>query len=96
MKLPRDARAALSTACLLGLLCCTPSIGADNVPPADFDAWVVALREEALAREISVGTLDQALTGIEPLPRVVELDRLRLGRGSRLSPPHSLSGAGNR
>jgi membrane-bound lytic murein transglycosylase B len=60
---------------LLGLLGCTPSIGADNVPPADFDAWVVALRADALAREISVSTLDQALTGIEPLPRVVELDR---------------------
>ena len=44
--------------------------------PAGFEAWVEALRIEALEKGISKETVDEALTGLEaPLPRVVELDR---------------------
>jgi membrane-bound lytic murein transglycosylase B len=41
----------------------------------DFDAWLGGLRDEALARKISPETLDAALLGIEPLEKVIELDR---------------------
>lgn len=40
-----------------------------------FDAWLAQLRTDALARGISRATVDAALTGITPIPRVLELDR---------------------
>jgi len=42
---------------------------------ADFQSWLVDLRDEAAGKGISKETLDAALTGIKPIPRVVELDR---------------------
>jgi membrane-bound lytic murein transglycosylase B len=42
---------------------------------ADFKSWLVELRNEAAGKGISKETLDAALTGIKPIPRVVELDR---------------------
>lgn len=41
----------------------------------DFATWLADLRAEAAGRGISAATLDAALAGVEPLPRVVELDR---------------------
>lgn len=41
----------------------------------DFGAWLAAFRSEAAAQGISGKTLSAALDGLEPLPRVVELDR---------------------
>src|SRR6516165_2922903 len=43
--------------------------------PQPFDEWLNGVRTEALARGIRESTLDQALTGLEPLPVVVERDR---------------------
>lgn len=43
--------------------------------PRDFASWLVDLRQEARANGISDAVLDRALTGVEPLPRVIELDR---------------------
>ena len=40
-----------------------------------FEDWLVELRAEAADRGISEATLNAALTGIEPIPRVIELDR---------------------
>lgn len=40
-----------------------------------FQAWLAGLRAEAIAQGISVETLDRALTGVEPIPRIIELDR---------------------
>jgi len=40
-----------------------------------FDEWLVELRAEARGVGISEATLDAALAGIQPLPRVIELDR---------------------
>lgn len=40
-----------------------------------FDQWLVELRAEAAAKGVSAATLDAALTGLEPIPRVIELDR---------------------
>lgn len=42
---------------------------------AAFARWLDALRSEALAEGISKATLDASLTGIAPIPRVIELDR---------------------
>ena len=46
---------------------------ADN--QQDFDDWLKDLRVEALDKGIRPATLDAALTGIQPIPRVIELDR---------------------
>ena len=40
-----------------------------------FDDWLKDLRIEATDKGISSATLDDALTGIKPIPRVIELDR---------------------
>lgn len=42
---------------------------------ADFGIWLDGVRKEAAARGISNATLDAALTGVKPIPRVIELDR---------------------
>lgn len=47
-------------------------VRAEEQPFAD---WLVDLRAEASAKGISAKTLDAALTGLEPIPRVIELDR---------------------
>ncbi len=43
--------------------------------PAEFGSFVQDLRAEAKAQGISERALNAALTGIEPIPRVIELDR---------------------
>ena len=40
-----------------------------------FESWLDGLRKEASSKGISDATLDAALTGIEVIPRVIELDR---------------------
>lgn len=40
-----------------------------------FEAWLTALRKEALVNGISERTLDVALEGLAPIERVIELDR---------------------
>jgi membrane-bound lytic murein transglycosylase B len=46
-----------------------------QLPPQTFAEWLSGFRSEAAARGISDATLDRALTGLEPLPVVVERDR---------------------
>ncbi len=41
----------------------------------EFKAWLAGVRAEAAAQGISDATLDRALSNLEPIPRVVELDR---------------------
>lgn len=41
----------------------------------EFGAWLEELRREAAAQGISQRILDAALTGVQPIPRVIELDR---------------------
>jgi membrane-bound lytic murein transglycosylase B len=43
--------------------------------PDGFAAWLRALRVEARQLGISETTLEAALTGVQPVPRVIELDR---------------------
>ncbi len=40
-----------------------------------FSQWVATFREEAVSRGLTAATVDAALTGLEPLPVVVERDR---------------------
>lgn len=55
------------------LVCFAPQAQAQSDVP--FDQWLVELRAEALRKGISATTLDAALTGLEVIPRVIELDR---------------------
>jgi membrane-bound lytic murein transglycosylase B len=41
----------------------------------DFATWLGGVRQEALSRGIRPATLDRALKGLQPSPRVLELDR---------------------
>ncbi|HVA12861.1 MAG TPA: lytic murein transglycosylase [Stellaceae bacterium] len=41
----------------------------------DFQAWLQALRQDAMTQGIAAATLDRAFAGVQPLPRVIELDR---------------------
>lgn len=60
--------AALAAALLLA-----QAAGAQEKP--SFDAWLAAFRHDAAQQGISSRTLDAALTGLAPLPRVLELDQ---------------------
>jgi membrane-bound lytic murein transglycosylase B len=67
---------------LLALVCATavvPVIAraqeAAAPPTVPFADWLADLRKEALARGISERTVDAALTGVEPIPVVVERDK---------------------
>jgi membrane-bound lytic murein transglycosylase B len=44
-----------------------------SAPP--FDVWLTELRAEAATRGISATLIEQALTGIEPAPQILERDR---------------------
>lgn len=66
--------AALASAALLG----APPAGATPTPELEerrFSEWLTALRAEGRRRGISDATLGSALDGVEPLSRVIELDR---------------------
>ncbi|ADH86343.1 lytic murein transglycosylase [Desulfurivibrio alkaliphilus] len=52
-----------------------PLAGPASAAEQPFEQWLTELRQEAKGRGISATTLDAALTGIEPIPRVIELDR---------------------
>ena len=56
---------------LAGLAAAAPARAAEE----DFAHWLSGLRQEALADGIRPATLDRAFAGLEPLPRVIELDR---------------------
>ena len=69
-------RAVITSVLLLRLL--SGVAGAqEQARPADpaFEAWLAELRKEALGLGITPATVEKALTGIEPLPVVVERDR---------------------
>ncbi len=62
------------TAALASTLLGAGGLALAQTDPA-FEAWLDGLRAEARGRGISQATLDAALTGLQPVSRVVELDR---------------------
>jgi membrane-bound lytic murein transglycosylase B len=68
----RLSRRRLAAACTgaLGLLAPLSSEAGQS-----FAAWLEGLRKEALAAGVRRATLDRALAGLEPIPRVIELDQ---------------------
>ena len=60
---------ALAFGLMLGLA------GPARAQPGDFMEWLAGLKRDAAAQGVSAATLDTALTGVQPLPRVLELDR---------------------
>lgn len=53
-----------------------PGPGTETVAPQpDFSGWLDGLRRDAVAAGIKTATLDRALEGLQPLSRVVQLDR---------------------
>jgi membrane-bound lytic murein transglycosylase B len=49
--------------------------GQASAQSGSFDGWLAQFRQEAAAEGISAATLDKALDGVQPIPRVIELDR---------------------
>jgi membrane-bound lytic murein transglycosylase B len=60
---------ALAFGLMLGLA------GPAHAQAGDFTAWLAGLKRDAAAQGVPAATLDKALTGVEPLPRVLELDQ---------------------
>lgn len=67
----RISVAAAAIAFLLGLVVAASVHAADG----DFATWLQGLRSEALSHGISPSTFDAAFANVEPIPRVIELDR---------------------
>jgi membrane-bound lytic murein transglycosylase B len=75
-------RRILGTLLALVLAPLIPAPAADAATDG-FDAWLLTFREDALKEGIGASTLELALTGIQPIPRVIELDRRQAsGRSS--------------
>jgi membrane-bound lytic murein transglycosylase B len=55
----------------LGLLFCATSASAQST---DFASWLQGMRQDALSQGISSATFDRAFAGVQPIPRVIELD----------------------
>lgn len=51
------------------------AVPAAATPAQGFDQWLAGVRSEAKARGVSDKTLDAAFAGVQPIPRVIELDR---------------------
>jgi membrane-bound lytic murein transglycosylase B len=69
--LPLPPISRLILLCLLAINAALPARAAET----EFAEWLDGVRQEALAAGISAPTVDLALSGIEPIPRVIELDR---------------------
>ena len=52
-----------------------PSNGKNVAPPPPFEQWLEALKAEAVSLGVTKIIVDQALDGIHPIPRIIELDR---------------------
>jgi len=60
-----------ATALAVALTAALPSYGQTN----EFSTWLDGVKRDARTAGISQATIDSALTGLEPIARVVELDR---------------------
>ena len=68
--------ACVAVALAVGLAAALAGIAGARAPAADdFSTWLRALEAEALERGISRPTVESALSDVETIPRVLELDR---------------------
>jgi membrane-bound lytic murein transglycosylase B len=49
--------------------------GSASAQSGSFDDWLLQFRQEAAAEGISAAALEKALDGVQPIPRVIELDQ---------------------
>jgi membrane-bound lytic murein transglycosylase B len=69
-------RRALPVAFLAALSLALPgSIAAQTPAPKSFQAWLEGVHQEGIKRGISKKTLEEGLTGLTPIERVIKLDR---------------------
>jgi membrane-bound lytic murein transglycosylase B len=66
-------RSTIAAVVMAGWLVAAGVIGTAHA--GDFADWLEGVRTDALSRGISSATVEKALTGLEPIPRVIELDR---------------------
>ena len=52
-----------------------PSNSKNVAPPPPFDQWLQSLKAEAISLGVKRTTVNQALDGILPIPRIIDLDR---------------------
>ena len=62
-------------ALILGLSLTLGLGGTAHAQAGDFRQWLAGLRRDAAAQGVPAATLDSALSGVQPLPRVLELDQ---------------------
>jgi membrane-bound lytic murein transglycosylase B len=73
--LPESPDLSRRTGCFAAFITLLLAVSPAGAADGDFATWLAGLRQEALAAGIRPATLDLALTGLEPIPRVIELDR---------------------
>ena len=66
-------RILVASGLLAATIFASPAHAHGNAEP--FAAWLEVLRDEARVAGIGPATLDAALTGLTPIPRIIELDR---------------------
>lgn len=71
----RSSTRARALMLFLAVLLGAAAPGTASAPSDGFATWLAAFEAEALERGISSQTLEAALDGVEPIPRVIELDR---------------------
>jgi membrane-bound lytic murein transglycosylase B len=71
----RRIAGALCAAVVLAGTCLFGAASASASPSQPFDQWLAEVRAEARTQGVSDRTLDAAFDGVQPIPRVVELDR---------------------
>lgn len=70
--LRRQLTPAVTLSFAIALLLGAPPAAANEKP---FSAWLADLRQEAVGTGVSPAIFDQAFAGVQPIPRVIELDR---------------------
>jgi membrane-bound lytic murein transglycosylase B len=68
-------RNIIARALVLGTLLVAATTNFAGAAEQDFSTWLKGLRSEAAEKGIRAQTLDRALSGLQPIPRVIELDR---------------------
>ena len=59
----------------VGVAAMIAALSTGAVAETDFDTWLATFRDEARAKGIEETTLDRAFVGVQPIDRVIELDR---------------------